>query len=484
MKGHVVFAILSYILLRYRGVAADSTESARVSAPNANSNASMESKFIEFANLTTRSTFIDKSMLLRAFFGHSRFQLVTCPHKFGKTTNLSMMKKFLAVNVDEDGTPIERAENSETYQLFTTNLKIGPTLKSKSAFFHQNFNSFPVLYVSFENAKGSTLDEIIRGFGECLRNSFKSYEWLYRILLKHHPLDRSENPTIQRRMNIIHRVLEGETTENDVIDSMTALAKILFIYFKYQPIFLLIDDYDAPIINAIEQNLDIAPLIDVIERMFNKLFVQSHRMLKAAMITGTINVLNEATFSTITHCSFLDNHYASRYFGFTESDVCELLYRHGIIRKEQEIVKRYFNAYKITKTPSKIYNPYSIVMYSEKKNETAYKGTQLENYWVDSTKIANFLRCHANNNMSVDLMTELLQTKRIKFLLKKQFSLKDLQELRRITYENGLTARNEHADLFFSYLYHNGYLSLTDDFEAYYLPSIEIENSMSRLFSR
>ncbi len=108
--------------------------------------------------IESNSYYVDKSLFIEEVIeSNSDVMLIPRPRRFGKTLNLSMLRYFF---------DIREPENQKLFE----SLKIwqcGEDIKLKQG-------KYPVIYVSFRNAKGNTWDacyklikiEIIRSYQE------------------------------------------------------------------------------------------------------------------------------------------------------------------------------------------------------------------------------------------------------------------------------------------------------------------------------
>lgn len=68
----------------------------------------------KIAEVRKKTAFIEKMMLIKSAFEFTSWILVTAHYKFGKSTNLDMIKHFVEVQVDENGKPFENIKNAKT----------------------------------------------------------------------------------------------------------------------------------------------------------------------------------------------------------------------------------------------------------------------------------------------------------------------------------------------------------------------------------
>ena len=73
-----------------------------------------------FEKLVTESSiFVDKSLFIEEIINSKdEVTLITMPRRWGKSSNIEMLKKFLEIQVDENGTVIEDKKETLNYKLF------------------------------------------------------------------------------------------------------------------------------------------------------------------------------------------------------------------------------------------------------------------------------------------------------------------------------------------------------------------------------
>ena len=131
-------------------------------------------------------------------------------------------------------------------------------------------------------------------------------------------------------------------------------------------------------------------------------YVTDNKNLTYGFLTGILRIAQESIFSglnNLTVNSVLDDDY-DQYFGFTGSEVRDMLAYYGFLDKESEL-KEWYDGYLFGST--EIYNPWSVINYISKdcipqaywvntgKNEILEVKTWLEfhipkkksNYWRD-----------------------------------------------------------------------------------------------------
>ncbi len=296
-----------------------------------------------------RFSFVDKSLLIGEILNDgSAVIMLTRPSRFGKTMNLSMLEHFLSAEVD--GAP--------TQALFE-GLKIQDHPRTIAR--HQG--QHPVISVSFKDIK-------FDNFAHCLARVGKVMAQLYK---KFHRLLYSDKiPSYKRPF--IDKIIAGEASKVDLSNALEDLTQYLNIYFD-KPVVLLIDDYDAPI----QQTFSSGYYQEVISFFRNLLSaaLKDNPHLAKGVLTGTVRVPLDDGFSGLNNVNvynILHDKYAS-YFGFTESEVDELLTTANI-SVDRNVIKNWYNGYSFG--DQLVYNPWSII------NCIGESG-RLSPYWINSS---------------------------------------------------------------------------------------------------
>ena len=132
-----------------------------------------------------------------------------------------------------------------------------------------------------------------------------------------------------------------------------------------KPVILLIDEYDVPLAKASEkntaQNRYYVQMLDVIKGMLS-MALKTNEYLKFAVITGCLRIAKESIFTgtnNFASYSVLDDRF-SRYFGFTQAEVDELLAATDMSDKAG-IIREWYDGYVIGNTS--VYCPWDAANY-------------------------------------------------------------------------------------------------------------------------
>ena len=165
--------------------------------------------------------YIDKTMYIKDIIDNGCVAiLVTRPSGFGKSLNLSMLKYYFDIR------------EKESKKLFE-NLKI----MDQEEKYIKKMNSYPLIYLSFENVIGNTYDEIIME----MKNEISKLYKQHKFLLESNTLRDFEKEEA-------NRVLENNEDISTLLNSVKDLISWLYEYYgKY--VMVLLDDYNKPIKN-------------------------------------------------------------------------------------------------------------------------------------------------------------------------------------------------------------------------------------------
>ncbi len=148
---------------------------------------------------------------------------------------------------------------------------------------------------------------------------------------------------------------------------------------------VLIDEYDAPLLDVLHENEMLAPMRKVMQEFYQPL--KAHEaMIKLCFITGITKFAQLSIFSTINNLKNVTMlPQFSAICGITEQEVKTVLadgiesmaVEYGCLADEMfERIKMRYDGYHFSEKSEDIYNPYSLV--------NAFTDCKLSNYWFES----------------------------------------------------------------------------------------------------
>ena len=281
--------------------------------------------------------YVDKSMLIEDILvNRAAVTLFTRPRRFGKTLNMSMIKYFFDVrNKDE-------------------NRKLFEELKIFGSEYMKEQGKYPVIFVSLKDLRGDTWEDTFENLKSFISDLYAEFEDMREIMNK--------------RDKIKFDKIFYEEEKGDYETSLKLLSNYIYKYYG-KKVIILIDEYDAPIINAFDKGY-YNEAINFFQ-VFYSSALKTNDSLKYGILTGITRIIKEGIFSGLNNLyvnTILSKNY-SEYFGLLESEVIKMLDYFQMKYKTKE-VKDWYNGYRFG--DKEIYNPWSIINYIKEKELKAY----------------------------------------------------------------------------------------------------------------
>ena len=281
--------------------------------------------------------YVDKSMLIEDILvNRAAVTLFTRPRRFGKTLNMSMIKYFFDVrNKDE-------------------NRKLFERLKIFGSEYMREQGKYPVIFVSLKDLRADTWEMCLLEIKKLISKIYREFQY---ITEKMNEDDKEIYDSIKNRKN-----------DMDLNTSIELLSEYLFEYYG-ERVIILIDEYDAPIINAFDKGY-YNEAINFFQ-VFYSSALKTNDSLKYGILTGITRIIKEGIFSGLNNLKVdtILNKKFSEYFGLLESEVIKMLDYFEMKYKIEE-VKEWYNGYIFG--DKRIYNPWSIINYVDNGEIKAY----------------------------------------------------------------------------------------------------------------
>ena len=281
--------------------------------------------------------YVDKSMLIEDILvNRAAVTLFTRPRRFGKTLNMSMIKYFFDIrNKDE-------------------NRKLFEGLKIFGSEYMKEQGKYPVIFVSLKDLRADTWEMCLMEIKKLISKIYREFQY---ITEKMNEDDKEIYDSIKNRKN-----------DMDLNTSIELLSEYLFEYYG-ERVIILIDEYDAPIINAFDKGY-YNEAINFFQ-VFYSSALKTNDSLKYGILTGITRIIKEGIFSGLNNLkvdTILNKKY-SEYFGLLESEVIKMLDYFEMKYKIEE-VKEWYNGYIFG--DKRVYNPWSIINYVDNGEIKAY----------------------------------------------------------------------------------------------------------------
>ena len=333
--------------------------------------------------------FVDKSLFIKEFLEYyDEVCLITRPRRWGKSLNMDMLKCFLSVEVDKQGRTLPPGhslnrklfvggeitlEEGETKLLKPLKISNYPKLMKRQG-------KYPVISIGFKDVKGSSYQAIENKLKKQVGKLYAQHRYLEQYS------QAKETTFSGAQQKQLKQYLEGELNREDLEDSLLFLSELLHEYFGKE-VYILIDEYDAPIAHAYLTWKDNVEDASRVFRLFESLLgaaLKGNEHLRRGLLTGVFKICPTTIFSSslnnILHYTLFDKIF-SNWYGFTQAEVDELLSKVPIGTSRSQI-QHWYKGY--TFGGHQVYNPWSIMC-------CLSNGGKLERYWLEyeETQLTN-----------------------------------------------------------------------------------------------
>ncbi|XP_065220820.1 uncharacterized protein LOC135845888 [Planococcus citri] len=319
----------------------------------------------DFIQLRNEPYFIDKTDFIKHFFEddwHS-YTFISTPRGFCKTTNLQMIQLFAGIELDENRNIKDPADTKayETFENLTIfdNTQIVNDHLAKYVIIHLDLKS-DTLFSKYTN------ETAVQFLGYKLYKIFEPYKWL---------LDLPQDELLKRERYRGFLILEEDINfmtnlssqvpcdEQEIISSLHRIAYILMVYFQREVI-ILVDNYDSVLSqsNSITKE-GVLDFYGIIGEMIRKALTQPVTVYGlVTSVSGLILPKIRKTINRATHYRFLGEHRLNEYFGFTETDVTDLITRYDLPQARVSELNSVYGGYQSVDDLT-LFHPESIVKY-------------------------------------------------------------------------------------------------------------------------
>lgn len=276
--------------------------------------------------------YVDKTLLIKDIIDdHSKVYLFTRPRRFGKTLTMDMVRTFF-----------EKTE--EDTSIYFSDRKIWAAGRA-----YQNFQGkYPLIYLSFKDAHQKNWEEMYQSLFFSIKEAY----------LEHIELLTSEKLNEFDR-KFYQTIADSRARTTDVQFALGKLSSMLARHCG-EKVIVIIDEYDTPIQQGY-LNGCYEEVIGFMRNLFSA-SLKDNEDLEFGILTGILRVARESLFSGLNNLAvytIMDEKY-SQYFGFTQTEVCEMASYYGREDRIPEI-QSWYDGYLFG--DEEIYNPWSVISY-------------------------------------------------------------------------------------------------------------------------
>ena len=289
--------------------------------------------------------------------------LFTRPRRFGKTLTMSMLEYFFSLDGDKS--------------IFD-----GLEISKEASLCEEYMGKYPVVSISLKGIDARSYETAYQmAVQVIIEAAAKFYFLLDSEKLNDH--DRAE----------YEQLLDKNMNEGMLGISLKRLSGMLEKHYGTKVI-LLIDEYDVPLAKA-HANGYYDQMISLIRSLLGEA-LKTNNSLKFAVLTGCLRISKESIFTGLNNLKVLtiaDERF-DEYFGFTDTEVKELLEYYGV-SDHYETVKRWYDGYQFGNT--EVYCPWDVLNHCDRIRDS--RDAQPENYWINTSSndaVKRFIQESAN----------------------------------------------------------------------------------------
>lgn len=303
--------------------------------------------------------YVDKTVMIRDLIQRwGVVNLFTRPRRFGKSLNMSMLKAFFEIGGNRalfDGLKIsEEKEICEEYM-----------------------GKFPVISISLKDVEGSDYDVARTLLCSVIGNEALRF---YELLKSSPKLNEVERRQYEQLVCTDHEQRGSFAMSDSVLmGSLKTLSSLLEKHYE-KKVILLIDEYDVPLSKANEQGY-YNEMVFLMRNLLQQV-LKTNSSLYFAVLTGCLRVAKESIFTGLNNFkiySITDVRF-DEYFGFTDSEVKEMLAYYGQEAKVQT-VREWYDGYHFGTLD--VYCPWDVISYCDDLIDD--KDAAPKNYWINTS---------------------------------------------------------------------------------------------------
>lgn len=304
--------------------------------------------------------YIDKTdMIADLLKNWSEVNLFTRPRRFGKSLNMSMLKTFFETGCDK--------------KLFQ-----GLKISEEKELCEKYMGQFPVISISLKGGEGRTFDSAKEGLKYIIGNEAMRFQFLTNC----EKLSEKEKTAYEQLTEINTNTGTGGVfamSEDTLSASLQTLSGLLEKYYG-KKVILLIDEYDVPLDKAFQYGY-YEEMVSLIRNILGNA-LKTNSSLYFAVLTGCLRISKESIFTGLNNLKVMSitNVQFDEYFGFTDSEVKEMLNYYGLM-DHFDSMKAWYDGYRFGNQD--VYCPWDVLSHCD--NLRADPNARPEDYWSNTS---------------------------------------------------------------------------------------------------
>ena len=294
--------------------------------------------------------YVDKTMFIYDLIQYrGDVNLFTRPRRFGKTLNMDMLRCFFEIGQD-------------------ASLFDGLQIADKTDICMNYMGKYPVISISLKGAAGSSFAQA----EQMLKTIISEEVRRHAFLMQSNKLNDLEKKQLDSYM-------QDEMPSVSVDNSIRFLSSLLYKHYG-QATIILIDEYDVPLDKAYQYGY-YDQMIALIRNLLGQALKTNHSLF-FGVLTGCLRISKESIFTGLNNLkvfSVADVQF-SQYFGFTESEVQQMLEYYGKSDHCEE-TRTWYDGYQFGLT--EVYNPWDVLNHCYELITNPY--AQPRAYWINTS---------------------------------------------------------------------------------------------------
>ncbi len=308
--------------------------------------------------------YVDKTGIIRDLLNSgNKVTLFTRPRRFGKSLNMDTIKSFFETGTD--------------HSLFN-----GLEISKEKELCSKYQGKYPVISISLKSAEGSGYEKALLRMSKILKKEIRRHQYL----LQSSQLSENDKKDL--------KPLFEENLSEDIQEfSLSLLSEMLYKHYG-RKVIILIDEYDVPLDKACHYGY-YDEMLQHIRLLFGEV-LKTNIFLEFAVLTGCLRISKESIFTGLNNFKTMtiSDRAFSKYFGFTDEEVKEMLCYYGIEDKSG-LFKEWYDGYRFG--GNSIYCPWDVINQCSEFCES--KNAEMKPHWINSSSnyiIKDILDSHAN----------------------------------------------------------------------------------------
>ena len=319
--------------------------------------------------------YVDKTEMIKDLLNKwSKVNLFTRPRRFGKSLNMSMLKAFFEIGCDEG-------------------LFAGLKIAEETMLCENYMGRFPVVSISLKGIEEKDYQTARNLIVKVINEEARRLQFL---------LESSR--LTSKDKELFSGLLEKEMDNETLVFSLRELSELLHKHYG-EKVIILIDEYDVPLAKAKEHGY-----YDQMTMLIRNLFEQTLKTndsLYFAVLTGCLRVAKESIFTGLNNPKVLSITTVrfDEYFGFTDSEVKDILcYYH--LEEKYEQIKSWYDGYHFGNVD--VYCPWDVISYCDELTDD--RDAEPKDYWSNTSSndvVKHFIE-RMDKNETTEEMEELM----------------------------------------------------------------------------